>query len=667
MTGVPQSNEWWKGVPVPEGSKPKEMGWGEYLDNIGRKVAAGVSLGWADEVAAGADAVTQPLFGRGSDAPTVSQRYDANLAAEQRRDKGFEKEYPAAATAAEIGGNIAGAVATPMGRVFEAATVPGRMAKSAGAGGAIGAVAGAGGADPGQRTEGAIKGATLGTGVGAGIPVVAAFAERVGPRILDAVGLRNADKGAVSQLLRAMERDGVSPEEAIKRYEAWQASGKKPEALVDLFGENVRNLAAVAANTPGEARTAARNLVTGRKAAASERVGDDVSGAISPNTNYAGTFDDLVTTRSEDAAPLYEKAFSFQGGADNEHLNRLIQNPKVQEGLKRGYAMLRNEADARNIPLDTKMLGVTLNEMGEPTFTQIPNMRVLDAGKRGIDDILEAYRDKTTGRLHLTPEGKSIDEVRRSYLKVLDDLNPDYKAARQAYAGRTDSMEAMALGRDILRADSDVTAKQIADLAAGDKEFFRAGVAKAIQDKIENTADGRDVVASFFNKPALRKKLEAAFDTPEQFRSFEALMKREMEMASTNNVINPRGGSQTMRLQEGAADAGVDPATAFGQLLQGNLKGAAITGTTNMLRGNQRMNSSTADALAPLLFDTEPSAVMSTLNRLSVSGPQYPAVTDARQALARALLGPVPSAQAGDIAAPRRPLMIDVRPSDARR
>jgi hypothetical protein len=105
-----------------------------------------------------------------------------------------------------------------------------------------------------------------------------------------------------------------------------------------------------------------------------------------------------------------------------------------------------------------------------------------------------------------------------------------------------------------------------------------------------------------------------------------------------------------------------DPATAFGQLLQGNLKGAAITGATNMMRGNQRMNSSTADALAPLLFDTDPAKIVQTIQRMSqTNAAQYPAISDARQAMARALMGPVPAAQAGDTWAPRRPLSANTR------
>lgn len=760
--------EWWKGVAIPEGSKPKEMGWGEYLDNIGRKVAAGISLGWADEAAAGMDALTQPVLGRGSDAPSMSERYSQNLGKEQQRDKGFEAEYPKAALASEIGGNVAGALTLPT-KMFSAATVPAQMLKGVGSGAAIGGVAGAGAADPGKRIEGAISGAEVGGAVGGLAPAAVWGGQKVASRVLDFVGLRNADKGAVQQLLRAFERDGVDPNEALKRYQAWQQAGSKPEVLADLGGENVRNLAAVAANTPSNARQAAMDLVEQRKLGAPERVGADVQRSVSPTADYTGTADDLLRTRSQSARPLYEEA--FQGGSTaplrtqledafgaavnaerqaqqavaaaeqtltmaraetsragnnvyanagalpNERaaqqaleaakkqaematsgkqaiLDRLriaqddatsnapgaVWSPRVQqfiddpvsrEGLARGMRIQRLEALAEGRPFNPMELAITgLDEAGNPLVSQVPNLRTLDAIKRGLDDRINSARDATTGRINWTEELRAVDQVRRSLINELDRLTGGaegaYAKARRAYSGPSQSLEALALGRSILRGDADVTAKKIADMDPGDREFLRIGVAKAIQDAVENTADGRNIVASFFNKPALRNKLEAAFETPKQFQAFESAMKREMDMASVNNAINPRGGSQTFRLQEGSADTGVDPISAFSNLLQGNLKGAA-TSMLPSLKGNQRMNSATADALSPLLFETDPAQVQATLQRLGNAGPQYPAITDTRQALARALMGPVPAMQAGDTAAPRRPLVIDVRPSDARR
>lgn len=648
-SGAAPQAEWWKGTPIPEGAKPKDMGWPEFLDNIGRKVASGAALGWADEFAAAADAATQPVLGRGSDAQSFGERYDANLGKEQKRDKEFDAEYPKTATTAEIGGNVAGAMATIPRAMVTAATVPLQVLKGVGTGAALGGVAGAGGADPGQRVEGAVRGAELGSAVGAAVPMAGAAVQKFGPRILDYVGLRNADKGAVSQLFQAFERDGIPLEEAGRRYQAWQAAGAKPEALVDLGAENVRLLAETASNTPSASRTAAGKLVETRKAGASERVGEDVGRAISPDTNYAQTVDELMKSRKVAADPLYQKMRQAPTYWDPE-LEALMKRPSMKEAWSKAQRLAAEEG------VDLPKVWA-LNAEGDLVRTSEarPDWASWDYIKRGLDEVIEGNRDKF-GKM--TDTGRTTTGTREQLLGILDKANPDYAAARAAYSGPSQSLDAMKLGRSILQEDADITAKSIKDLTQGDKEFFRSGVAKAIQDKVENTVDGRDVVASFFNKLALRKKLEAAFDTPEQFTAFEEAMKREMNMASVNNQVSPRGGSPTFRRGQGAEDMQRDPVTAFEHLLQGNLGGAAGSVARSMIRPNQRMNSSTADALAPLLFETDPMKVQAALQRVGDSAPKFPMVNDMRAALARALM-PTAAEQAGDMAAPRRPLAID--------
>ncbi len=634
-----------------------------YVDNIGRRLANGASFGFADEIAAGLDALTHPLFGRGANLPTLSERYDANLQNERGIDKAFEKRAPVTAGVADVAGLIGGSLAAPMMLPAKAAAaIPaptsmlGKMALGGGAGAAGGAAYGFGTGEDNftNRAENAATNAAVGGGTGALIPPVMAGVSKMAGPVLDKMGLRNADKAALNQTLRAFERDGITPEDALAKLNAWRQAGSKPEALVDLGGENVRALASTAANLPGKSRQAAMDLVEARKGGAAERVGGDMARAISPSTNYSGTVDELMAARSAAAQPAYDKA--YEASAWSPRLGEFLNDPIMKDGLKRGMNMLRLEAVAAGKPFNPTALGVDLDEAGNVILRDVPNMRVLDAAKRGLDDILEKYRDGTTGRLNLTPEGRAIDGFRRSYLNVLDDLNPDYKTARAAFAGPTQSKEAMALGRSILSEDADITAKKIASLDPGDKEFFRAGVVKAIQDKVENTADGRNVVASFFNKPALRNKLQAAFDSPEEFKRFEALMKREMDMATTNNAISPRGGSQTMRLLSGAEDMKADPHVGpLANLFNMQFGTAAKQGIQSLLRPTQQsMNSNTADALAPLMFSKAPEETARILQGLIAARGSHQAVNAGRAQIMPGLLGGVSNAPMGLLGPYRR-------------
>jgi len=634
-----------------------------FMDNMGRRLAGGASFGFADEIAAGMDALTHPLLGRGSSAPTIGERYDANLQGERGIDRAFERRAPVLSAVGDVTGMIGGTIAAPLlapGKVAGMIPAPtsmlGKMALGGTAGGAVGAVEGFGTGEGGftNRAENAATHGAVGAGTGALIPPMLAGVGKLAGPVLDKLGLRNADKAALNQTLRAFERDGISPEDALAKLREWRAAGSKPEALVDLGGENVRALASTAANLPGKSRQAAMDLVEARKGGASERVGADVARAISPSTNYAGTIDDLMTARQATAQPLYDKA--YEASAWSPRLQEFIADPIMKDGLKRGMNMLRLEAVAAGKPFNPTALGVEIDAAGDVILRDVPNMRVLDAAKRGLDDILEKYRDGTTGKLNLTPEGRAIDQFRRSYLNVLDDLNPDYKTARAAWAGPTQSREAMTLGRSILSEDADITAKKIASLDPGDKEFFRAGVVKAIQDKIENTADGRNVVASFFNKPALRNKLQAAFDSPQEFARFEAAMKREMDMAATNNMISPRAGSQTMRLLSGAEDMKTDPHVGpIANLLNLQFGTAAKQALTSMLRPtSQSMNSNTADALAPLLFQQTPEETARVLRGLIAAQGSHQAVGAGRAQMMPGLLGGAANAPMGLLGPYRR-------------
>ncbi len=78
---------------------------GHAVDSGVRSVEQGATFGFGDEINAGEQAVEQPLFGNGSNAATLGQRYAENLAAERAR----MAEIPAAVS---IPGQIVGGGAT---------------------------------------------------------------------------------------------------------------------------------------------------------------------------------------------------------------------------------------------------------------------------------------------------------------------------------------------------------------------------------------------------------------------------------------------------------------------------------------------------------------------------------------------------------------------------
>src|SRR3546814_17876344 len=98
--------------------------------------------------------------------------------------------------------------------------------------------------------------------------------------------------------------------------------------------------------------------------------------------------------------------------------------------------------------VDPRGLGLAFNDAGDVVFEETPaNMRTLDYIKRGLDDVLERYRDPTTGRLVMDNTGRAIDQTRRALLDELDNINPDYATASAAWAGPSQTMDSLNTGR----------------------------------------------------------------------------------------------------------------------------------------------------------------------------------------------------------------------------
>ena len=78
------------------------------VDDVVRSVEQGATFGFGDELNAAEQTIEHPLFGTGSNAPTMSQRYAENLAAERAR---MAQISPYVA----VPGQLAGGAATIMG------------------------------------------------------------------------------------------------------------------------------------------------------------------------------------------------------------------------------------------------------------------------------------------------------------------------------------------------------------------------------------------------------------------------------------------------------------------------------------------------------------------------------------------------------------------------
>jgi hypothetical protein len=102
-----------EGKRIIDGDPEPRRGFMAGVDTVVRGAADIFSLGAADEIAAGADAVLNPVFGTGEDGGSLSERYDKNLATQRGTDAADSEERGAL----RLGGQVAGGVVGGLGLV----------------------------------------------------------------------------------------------------------------------------------------------------------------------------------------------------------------------------------------------------------------------------------------------------------------------------------------------------------------------------------------------------------------------------------------------------------------------------------------------------------------------------------------------------------------------
>lgn len=612
---------WWEAAPLVEApaapAAPDDRP--TMLGSAARGVARGVTFGFADELAGLVGGAANAVGGDG-----FSAGYARYRDAARRQNELDDRTNPISA----VVGQVVGGVATlPLNVVGQAARGAGVLARAGNAalrgatsGAAGGALAGFGEGEGGleNRLGAAATGGAIGGALGGVVGVGANAASGVAGRVLDTLGLRNADRAADRQVLRALERDGIDPN-TLLTPPAGHAAGDL--ALVDRGGANLRNLTAAATNTPGTAQEVGDQFVQARRAARPERVASAVDQSLGGGggTRYADEVDALRQQRTAQARPLYQAAHAAQA-PDTPEIQQIMNLPVVQQAMRENLDLQRMAARGGHF---------------EPS-----QMQMLDAAKRGLDERIAATIDPVTNRVipGRGEESIALREVRDALVQQMDAV-PEYAAARAAWAGPTQSMEAMQRGRQVLTTDRDVVAQIVQRLSPSDLDFFRLGVGRAVTDATSDPARASGAVRRLFEDRQMQARLEAAIPDPAQRSAFMGALQREVEMTAVERAISPRVGSQTRRLEAGQDDMAIDPPGGMlAALMMGRIGEATRQGMTSLYRRTQGINSSTADALARRLLETDQTRNAETVQRLLRQSNADQMTAEQRGALAAALL-----------------------------
>ena len=586
---------------------------------------------------------------------TWAQHYGDVLAEERGALSNYRKSDPWKSGIAEVGGTIA----SPLVRALMAkvpAAGPGagmieQTLKMGTQGTAIGATLGATNAEGGlaERAEGAGKGAAWGAAFGLGAPVVLNTLSSLGrasvQKILDLKGGLTPAEQKVSDAIRQMAGGDLTA--GILKIRQLLAGAGDDAAIVDVAGVEGQRLARAAAGVPGESSQIADDFVRQRAKGRGARM-QAAADELAPNKFYEN-LDDLNAARRTNAKPLYEEAFAPRSDAAgrvyapwDDRLQSFLNDPDIKKGMAQGIRTQQLEALAEGKPFNFQEYAVKgFDDAGNLMIGGTPNLRAMDAAKRGLDAQLNTYRNQLTGKLELDERGRALDAVRRSLVSKLDEITTDpatgrsaYAEARKAWAGPSQLEDAMWMGRRFMRGDEEMTQKAFEGLSPSKQEAFQLGVRREISGMINK--DTQAAPGRFAEKKAdLWNRLESIYP-PDKFAAFKQKIESEIGKSETDRFINPRAGSQTTPMKEDIADLANVPNSAVNVAVnvgKGNY-GAAIA---DVLRKPLAMisnpNQKTAKGLAEMLLNSDPqkqTQILDALGRRNIAETVVPLLNPER-------------------------------------
>ena len=247
-------------------------------------------------------------------------------------------------------------------------------------------------------------------------------------------------------------------------------------------------------------------------------------------------------------------------------------------------------------------------------------MRVLDMAKQGLDAMIAEARDPVTGRP--TAMGVALKGVKNAYVAELDGLDKTgvYKKAREAWAGKSASMDAVRDGNGVFTNSADENKAMVKNATASQREFMLVGMADKLVERLSAAGLNSDKSRALIRTPAMMEKMQPFFKTPEDFEKFVGAVMSEQQMAGSRNTILK--GSQTAeRLKEDSSPDSIAKMASIGlKLAQGRILG--VIG--EMWRMRQDVSKTPDPALdrhiAELLFS--PDVAQTEIGQRLIKGPQ---------------------------------------------
>jgi hypothetical protein len=502
-----------------------------------RAAAQGLTLGFADEIAAAARAP----FGAGS----LEENYGAALGNERARLENYREGYPMSALGYEVGGAVLPAFASmglsaPLAAATVAATgargvnILGAGLRGASGGAKAGAAYGFGTGEGGFTNRAANAGveALIGGGVGAGLGAAGKAINEFGGRtFLNWVRNKMGDRmaGVVSaEVQRLAENGGLTADEVIEGVAKGtiMAENRTLQSAIRKFysegGPAGAEIGEVLGARPAQTRAAAMGELQGA-----------MTESGNPLANRRAS--EELTRRAEDEA--YERAFR-QGGVEIPAPIDVVQS--MADIAVRAPSALKAAAEVARVQHGVRPF-FTEAENGAIVFTREPTLREAELTYRSLRDMASRAFAEKSGTL-----GGALDDISKEFKGGLDEASAALKVARAEAKVVRDARDAFNQGQKAATLSPDELQLVMSDIEAAGPEAvqgFRDGLTAAIRKAMSRPPSIPSTLRNLANEEtglgtALRLSLPEA-EAPQVLQRLEVA---DRSQAASNAIL---GGSQT--------------------------------------------------------------------------------------------------------------------------
>jgi hypothetical protein len=390
----------------------------------------------------------------------------------------------------------------------------------------------------------------------------------------------------VKNVARALRDDNVPVDDISARL---QSMG--PESQLMDLGPNLQRQAGALAAVPGQGQKTIRDAIDFRKAGASPRVQADVQATFGNGPELSAMKEQIIAQQKAAAGPLYDAVRDVKIDMLRGNFAYVFKTPMGQQALKTARQMAANDG-----------------------YRGTDTIQIIDYAKQALDDIQrEAIRQ---GRNNIARQAGDLAKVLRS---EADKLVPQYKQAREAFAGPAQVIDAMDSGATVF--SKDMTPAQLKSamgaMTASERDAFLQGARASLEAQMGTAVNDALSLRNMFKKSWNEEKLRIVLGD-KVANDLLSRISREATFGQTAHVV--AGNSETAARQAAMGEVAPELSRAYrpegiiGAVL------SAFDAARNSVRGvrQPKTNSKMAEMLTSGSLDPR---TMDQLRRASIPRP----------------------------------------------